>query len=86
MPQLFIEKQAKIFALLKEGYQCNIIISKEGVHKFTFTRIHQRKEEIGALMSSVTEVLITKKPSIIALIASDSDYKLMIMLALSIIG
>jgi len=45
MPQLSVENRARIFALLEKGYQANIIASKEGVHKFTFTRIRQCKEE-----------------------------------------
>ncbi len=49
MPQLSIEKRARIYALLEEGYQANIIASKEGVHKSTVTRLRQKKEETGSL-------------------------------------
>ena len=48
MLQLSLEKWARIFTLLKEGYQANIIATKEGVHKSIVTRIHQRKEEAGS--------------------------------------
>jgi hypothetical protein len=39
MPQLTIKKQARIYAFFEEGYQANIIASKEGVHKFMVIRL-----------------------------------------------